>query len=308
MTGTAIGCSTDTTGADELDDTEWIAENSFEVNSRFRGTLTHEATGKYAELATDGTLQAEVIATHISYAKNDMKHDAYQVNLMPDELLSVDVSVEGELVTLTYEASVDMIRKAVAKKVTKLMVMHKKMFREGAIKKGISKEVADAVWGDIEFFARYGFNRAHATDYAVITAQTAYLKAHYPIEFMTGLLTTERHNTEKVGSLIAECRRIGIEVQPPDINQSGIDFTIKDQENGASPKTAAIRFGLGAIKNVGEGPVEIILAARESGGSFRDLDDFCKRVDMRQEHQKCRTSITLSPYLMQVLLVTASLI
>ncbi|MBW2456798.1 MAG: hypothetical protein JRI68_19935, partial [Deltaproteobacteria bacterium] len=112
-TGAAVGCSTDTTGSEELDDTEWIASNSFEVSSRFRGTLTHAATGKYAELATDGALQAEVIATHISYAKNDMKHDAYQVNLMPDELLSVDVAVEGELVTLTYEASVDMIRKAV---------------------------------------------------------------------------------------------------------------------------------------------------------------------------------------------------
>ncbi len=112
-TGAAVGCSSDTTGSEELDDTEWIAANSFEVNTRFKGTLTHAATGLYAELATDEVLQTEVIATHISYAKNDMKHAAYQVNLMPDEILSVNVSVEGELVTIAYEASVDMVRKAV---------------------------------------------------------------------------------------------------------------------------------------------------------------------------------------------------
>ncbi|MCP4538442.1 MAG: DNA polymerase III subunit alpha [Chloroflexi bacterium] len=216
----------------------------------------------------------------------DILGDTYGIIVYQEQIMQVAVAMAG------YEpGEADMIRKAVAKKVKKLMVMHKKMFREGAVKKGISQEVADAVWGDIEFFARYGFNRAHATDYAVITAQTAYLKAHYPIEFMTGLLTTERHNIEKVGSLIAECRRTGIEVQPPDINQSGIDFTIKDQDNGASSKTSAIRFGLGAIKNVGEGPVEVILAARESDGPFDNLDDFCRRVDMRQVNRRALESL-----------------
>lgn len=216
----------------------------------------------------------------------DILDDTYGIIVYQEQIMQVAVAMAG------YEpGEADMIRKAVAKKIKRLMAMHKKMFRQGAIKKGISEGVADAVWGDIEFFARYGFNRAHATDYAVITAQTAYLKAHYPMEFMTGLLTTERHNIEKVGSLIAECRRIGIEVQPPDVNQSGIDFTIEDRESGASPKTSAIRFGLGAIKNVGEGPVEIILAARESEGPFRDLDDFCRRVDMRQVNRRALESL-----------------
>jgi DNA polymerase-3 subunit alpha len=213
--------------------------------------------------------------------------DTYGIIVYQEQIMQVAVEMAG------YEpGEADMIRKAVAKKIRALMEMHKKMFRQGAISKGISEQVADAVWSDIEFFARYGFNRAHATDYAVITAQTAYLKAHYPMEFMTALLTTERHNVDKVGALIAECRRIGIEVQPPDVNQSGMDFTIEDREDAASSLTmSSIRFGLGAIKNVGEGPVEIMLAARESGGPFRDLDDFCRRADMRQVNRRALESL-----------------
>jgi DNA polymerase-3 subunit alpha len=212
----------------------------------------------------------------------DILGDTYGILVYQEQIMQVAVEMAG------YEpGEADMIRKAVAKKIKRLMEMHKKTFREGAIKNGISERVADAVWGDIEFFARYGFNRAHATDYAVITAQTAYLKAHYPMEFMTGLMTTERHNTEKVGFLIAECRRMGIEVLPPDINRSGMDFSIEDREDG----TSAIRFGLGAVKNVGEGPVEIILAAREFDGPFRDLDDLCRRVDMRKVNRRALESL-----------------
>ncbi len=208
--------------------------------------------------------------------------DTFGIVVYQEQILQVAVAMAD------YEpGEADMLRKAVAKKKKGLMEKHKKMFRAGAVKKGISGEIADAVWGDIEFFARYGFNRAHATDYAVITAQTAYLKAHYPMEFMTGLMTTESHNVEKVGALIAECRRTGIDVQPPDVNQSGVDFTIEDREDGAT----AIRFGMSAIKNVGEGPVETILAARESGGPFSSLDDFCRRVDMRQVNRRALESL-----------------
>ncbi|RLC66695.1 MAG: DNA polymerase III subunit alpha, partial [Chloroflexi bacterium] len=208
--------------------------------------------------------------------------DTYGIIVYQEQIMQIAIEMAG------YEpGEADMIRKAVAKKKRKLMHMHQKMFLQGATQKGISEEVAAAVWGDIEFFARYGFNRAHATDYAVITAQTAYLKAHYPLEFMTALMTTERHNTEKIGFLIAECRRMGIEVLPPAINQSGMDFTIEDRESGAP----AIRFGLGAVKNVGEGPIEVILAAREAGGPFRDLDDFCRRVDLRQVNRRALESL-----------------
>ncbi len=216
--------------------------------------------------------------------------DTYAIIVYQEQIMQIAVQMAG------YEpGEADMIRKAVAKKKKKLMAKHRKLFRQGALKKGVAEEVIDAVWGDIEFFARYGFNRAHATDYAVITAQTAYLKAHYPIEFMTALMTTEQHNTEKIGFLISECRRMGMEVRPPDINQSEIDFTIEDRgknsENGADAGQPAIRFGLGAIKNVGEGPIRVILGAREAGGPFADLDDFCRRVDMRQINRRVLESL-----------------
>ena len=221
----------------------------------------------------------------------DILDDTYGIIVYQEQIMQIAVAMAG------YKpGEADMIRKAVAKKKKKLMVKHKKMFRRGAIEKGFSPEVADAVWKDIEFFARYGFNRAHATDYAVITAQTAYLKAHYPIEFMTGLMTTERHNVEKVGFLIAECRRMGIEVLPPDVNKSGLDFTIEERSEGV-----AIRFGLGAVKNVGEGPVEAIIEAREATGErFVDLDDFCHRVDLRDVNRRALESLikvgALSPF------------
>ncbi|MCX7682715.1 MAG: DNA polymerase III subunit alpha [Anaerolineae bacterium] len=130
-------------------------------------------------------------------------------------------------------------------------------------------------------------HNSHAADYAVLTCQTAYLKARYPVEYMAALLTVERNNTEKVGLLIAECRRMGIEVLPPDINRSELDFTIEEQEDGKP----AIRFGLAAVKNVGEGPVQAILNARRAGGPFRDLDDFCRRVDMRQVNRRALESL-----------------
>ena len=130
------------------------------------------------------------------------------------------------------------------------------------MKNGIAQEIAAAIYDDIEFFARYGFNKAHAADYAVITCQTAYLKAHYPIEYMTALLTVERNNTDKIGFLVTECRRMDIPVLPPDVNHSELDFSIEGCETKNGDCVSGIRFGLGAIKNVGEGPVQVILEAR----------------------------------------------
>jgi len=128
-------------------------------------------------------------------------------------------------------------------------------------------------------------HNSHAADYAVLTCQTAYLKAHYPVEYMTALLTVERHNTEKVGALISECRRMDIEVLPPDVNRSMLEFTVEDR-----PEGPAIRFGLGAVKNVGDGPVEAILKGR-GDRPFRDLDDFCRRVDLRLVNRRALESL-----------------
>ncbi len=176
----------------------------------------------------------------------------------------------------------DQIRKAVGKKIKEKILEHRNKFVKGSVERGIPQEIAESIYDDIEYFARYGFNKAHAADYAVITCQTAFLKANYPVEYMTALLTVERHNTEKIGFLVAECRRMGIEVLPPDINASEMDFTIEERADGQ----AAIRFGLGAIKNVGEGPVHIILEARRAGGPFASLEDFCHRVDLRQVNRR----------------------
>jgi len=175
-------------------------------------------------------------------------------------------------------ADADLMRRSVGKKKKEELLSHRQTFVAGAVQRGIPTHVAEAIFDDIEYFARYGFNRAHAADYAAITCQTAYLKAHYPVEYMAALLTVERHNTDKVGAFVAECRRMGIEVLPPDVNRSDLGFAI---ERPTGDGAGAIRFGLGAVKNVGEGPVEAILAARREGGEFTSLEDFCQRVDLR---------------------------
>ena len=203
--------------------------------------------------------------------------DTFGIIVYQEQIMQIAVQMAG------YKpGEADMIRKAVAKKKKKLMAKHKKLFREGAIKKGIDANIADAVWSDIEFFARYGFNRAHATDYAVITAQTAYLKAHYPLEFMTGLMTTERHNVEKLGFLITDARRSELDVRGPDINASDVEFSIGHEKDGSR----YIRIGLGAIKNVGDDAMQVIVDARRAGGPLESLDDFADRVDLRKVNRK----------------------
>jgi DNA polymerase-3 subunit alpha len=193
----------------------------------------------------------------------------------------------------------DLMRRAVGKKKKEELLKHRDKFVKGAVERGIPEEAANKIFDDIEFFARYGFNKAHAADYAVITCQTTYLKAHYPVEYMTALLTVERHNTDKVGTLIGECRTMGIEVLPPDINKSDIHFTIEDL-SGEDADLLAIRFGLGAVKNVGEGAVEVILEARAEEGPFANVDDFCRRVDLRQVNRRALESLikagTLRPF------------
>ena len=196
----------------------------------------------------------------------------------------------------------DLVRQAISKKDASKIEYHKALFIGGCGKNGISASEAQAIYEDIEFFARYGFNKAHAADYAIITVQTAYLKAKYPVEYMAALLLVERDKTEKVINFIQECRRMGIHVLPPDVNHSGLDFAIQDlpadAEQDALPKDsalafdfpvsagAAIRFGMAAVKNVGVGPVQTILAARSEDGPFRNLEELCDRVDLRQVNKR----------------------
>jgi DNA polymerase-3 subunit alpha len=179
-------------------------------------------------------------------------------------------------------ADADLMRRAVGKKKKKELLEHRDRFVSGAVQRGVAREVASAIFDDITYFARYGFNKAHAADYAMITCQTAYLKAHYPVEYMAALLTVERHKTDKLAAFVAECRRMNIDVLPPDVNRSDSGFTIGQTADG----TRAIHFGLGAVKNVGEGPVEAIVDARKEGGEFTSLEHFCQCVDLRQVNRR----------------------
>ena len=208
--------------------------------------------------------------------------ETYGVCVYQEQIIRILTDIAG------YSAGeADLVRRSIGKKKKKALLKHRAGFVAGAERRGMPRQAAEGIFEDIEYFARYGFNKSHAADYAVLTCQTAYLKANYPVEYMTALLSVERHNTDKIGLLIAECRRMGIEVLPPDINYSGLDFTIEEQGDGA----AAIRFGMGAVKNVGEGPVETILEARREGDAFRDLGDFCRRVDMRQVNRRALESL-----------------
>ncbi len=202
--------------------------------------------------------------------------ETYGIIVYQEQIIRIATDLAG------YEpGEADTIRKAVGKKKKEALLAHRNQFVQGCQAQGIAREVAEGIFDDIEFFARYGFNRAHAAGYAMVTCQTAYLKAHYPLEYMTALLTVERHNTEKVGVLVTECRRMGIEVLPPSVNRSDLAFTIEGN---------AIRFGLGAVKNVGDGPVMAIVSAREDR-PFSDLADFCRRVDLRLVNRRALESL-----------------
>jgi len=181
----------------------------------------------------------------------------------------------------------DILRKAMGKKIPTVMKKEERNFIGGAKKNGISPELAKEVFSLIEPFAGYAFNKAHSVSYALIAYRTAYLKANYPIEYMVALLNTYSDNMEKVRSAIAECRRLGIKVLPPDINRSHASFAIEryDENN------PAIRFGLASIKNVGFSPIEHILSGRDSGGDFKSIEDFCCRTDLRNINKKVLESL-----------------
>jgi DNA polymerase III subunit alpha len=214
----------------------------------------------------------ENIVEYHTPALEPILDDTYGILVYQEQIIRIASDLAG------YEpGDADMIRKAVAKKKKKLMEEHRIQFTEGAMARGFTREVCEAIWGDIEFFARYGFNKAHAADYAKVTCQTAFLKAHYPIEYLTAMLSVERDNTEKVRRYFAEAKNLGIDVAAPDINRSGLDFTI--EEGGDRP---IIRFGLGAIKNAGAAALQLILDERTANGRFSSLQDLCDRVDLRR--------------------------
>ncbi|MBL8785760.1 MAG: DNA polymerase III subunit alpha, partial [Deltaproteobacteria bacterium] len=171
----------------------------------------------------------------------------------------------------------DILRRAMGKKKAEEMAKQRAVFAAGCAERGVDEKQASEIFDTIEKFAGYGFNKSHSAAYGIITYQTAWLKTHYPVEFMAALLTSDGDSTDKIVRLIAECRTMGLTVLPPSVNISDLDFTTGD---------GAIRFGMGAVKGVGGGAVEAILAARDEGGAFKDLYDFCERADLKRVNKR----------------------
>ena len=171
----------------------------------------------------------------------------------------------------------DDIRKAMGKKIVELMEQYKEQFIDGAIRNGVEKAVAQKIWADIEMFSGYGFNKSHSAGYAGIAYKNAYLKANYPQEYMAASLTTDRHNAKRLPVLLDECRRLGIPVLLPDVNESMLSFM---------PTEDGIRYGLAAIKKVGEGAAQNLIEARERHGRFKNLFALCERVNLRVVNQQ----------------------
>jgi DNA polymerase-3 subunit alpha len=201
----------------------------------------------------------------------------YGIFVYQEDIMAAAIALGGftgpEADTLGY---------AIRKKKSSLLRAQKEKFVTQAAERGVAPNVIDAVFAAFQPFERYGFNKAHATCYGLIAYQTAYLKANYTVDFMASVLSAFRDSEEKVAAAIAECRRLGIEVRPPDVTRSALEFTVEDE---------GIRFGLLAVKNVGQGAIESIVAAREAEGSFKSLTDFCTRIDLRLSNRKVLESL-----------------
>jgi DNA polymerase-3 subunit alpha len=225
--------------------------------------------------------------------------DTYGVMIYQEQVMAAASKLAGYSL-----AQADLLRRAMGKKDKEKMAKERKNFIEGCARTNkIPEKKANAIFDLLEKFAGYGFNKSHSAAYGVISYQTAYLKAHYPVEFMAGLLSNEINNTDKISVFVGECRRMGITILPPDINKSGLKFTPetvaavydrREQEDGAhrAPlQQNAIRYGLAAIKHVGETAMEAAIREREERGDFVSLEDFCARLDSRVANRKMLESL-----------------
>jgi len=206
----------------------------------------------------------------------------YGVCVYQEQVMKIAQNLAG----YTLEEA-DVLRKAIGKKIEKLLKGQKEKFISGIMENGIEKDIGERLWSWIEPFAQYSFNKSHAAAYAQVAYQTAYLKAHYPKEFMSSLLTADQDDTERIGALIEDCRKMNIKVLPPDINESFMGFSVVPDKN-------EIRFGLSAIKNVGIKIVEDIVRERKENGPFKSLDDFLTRIDSQNLNKKSMESLILA--------------
>ncbi|MCA9430499.1 MAG: DNA polymerase III subunit alpha, partial [Candidatus Omnitrophica bacterium] len=195
----------------------------------------------------------------------ELLSETYGTILYQEQVMQIASKIAGYSL-----GEADMLRRAMGKKKVEEMQKQKTRFMEGAAAKGYDKAMADKLFDTIEYFAGYGFNKSHSAAYGVIAYQTAYLKANYPGEFMAAAMTNDRNNTDKVVRYVSDCREMGIPVLPPDINLSHENFTVT---------SSGILFGLWGIKGVGEAAVRAIIREREENGPYKNLQDFCERID-----------------------------
>lgn len=220
--------------------------------------------------------QAPLAYPHPDYQLDMLKpvlEPTYGIILYQEQVMQIAQVMAG--FTL---GGADMLRRAMGKKKPEEMEKMRGMFLEGSAKNGIDTQLAGQIFDLVEKFAGYGFNKSHSAAYGLVSYQTAWLKTHYPAPFMAAVLSTEMNNTDKVVMLVEESRAMGLTVTPPDVNQGSWRFTVNP--------AGEIIYGLGAIKGVGEGPVEAIVEARDTGGLFTDLFNFCQRVDMKRLNKR----------------------
>ena len=199
--------------------------------------------------------------------------DTYGITVYQEQVMLLSRRLAG-----FTRGEADSLRKAMGKKIKKMMDELRVKFEEGCLKNGISAKKIGKIWTDWEAFAQYAFNKSHSTCYAYVSYQTAYLKANYPAEFMAAVLSRNIADIKKIGIFMDECRRMGISVLGPDVNESNVRFTVNDRGD--------IRFGLGAIKGVGENAVKSIIEERKKNGRFTDIYDFVERNDLHQVNRK----------------------
>lgn len=225
----------------------------------------------------------------ISYPDVKWQHESLQPVLEPTYgviLYQEQVMQIAQVLAGYTLGGADMLRRAMGKKKPEEMAKQRSVFEAGAIKNGVDGELAMKIFDLVEKFAGYGFNKSHSAAYALVSYQTLWLKAHYPAEFMAAVMTADMDNTEKVVGLVDECWRMGLKVLPPDINSGLYHFHVNDE--------GEIVYGIGAIKGVGEGPIEAIVEARQQGGHFKDIFDLCARTETKKLNRRVMEKLIMS--------------
>jgi DNA polymerase-3 subunit alpha len=225
----------------------------------------------------------------VSYPDKDYQHECLKEILEPTYgiiLYQEQVMQIAQVMSGYSLGGADLLRRAMGKKKAEEMAKQRAVFKEGAKNNNIDPDLAMKIFDLVEKFAGYGFNKSHSAAYALVSYQTLWLKAHYPAEFMAAVMSADMDNTDKIVTLVDECNRMGLKILPPDLNAGRYKFTVNEK--------GCIVYGIGAIKGVGEGPIDAIIEARENHGIFTDLFDFCAKVDIKRVNKRVLEKLVLA--------------